>query len=400
MRVNLKLRRLHAVVAVHACGSASKAADMIHMSQPAVTDAIAACEADIGTPLFMRTSRGMTATPAGEVFVTRIRLALSHLEQAEDCIRQKRGRAVAPLHRLVSEVQLRALSSVIEAGGYRQAGKKLGISEPSVHRAVRELEALCGALFRKTGAKVEPTAEAVAVARFGDLCFGELASGLDEIRELQGIVDGSLNVGALPLARSKWLPDALASVLDEHPYAKVHIMDGPYDEQLAALRHGRIDFILGALRDPTPTSDIQQEAVFTDPVVIVVRAGHPFAPGFDSEHDKLTPGQLATLAWVLPRQGTPARNQFEKFMTAKGLPPPDRVVECSSLVTARALILRSDYAALLSRQQVEADLALNRLKVMGPPLTGSARAIGITTRKPFHPTRLQSAFLERLRRPD
>ena len=397
MRIHLKLRRLQAVLAVHEHGSALKAAGFVHMSQPAITDAVAACEADMAAALFTRTSRGMAPTVAGEVFCARITLAFDHLKQAEDLIGQKRGKGAAPLHRLVNEVQLRALSAVIEAGGFHQAARRLNLSQPSVHRAARELETLCGtALFRRDGAGVEATAEAHALARFADLCFSELSNGLDEIRELQGIVDGQLNIGALPLARSKWLPDAIAATLRDYPLAKVRVMDGPYDEQLSALRHARIDMILGALRNPPPAPDIAQEEVFSDPVVIVVRADHPLASGFDSDRDKLTPEQLGSLSWILPRTGTPGRSNFESFMASKGQASPTRVIECSSLVTTRALILQSDHGALLSRQQVETELALNQVKIMGPPLTGSLRPIGIATRKGFRPTQLQSAFIGRL----
>jgi len=68
-----------------------------------------------------------------------------------------------------------------------------------------------------------------------------------------------------------------------------------------------------------------------------------------------------------------------------------------SLVTTRALILQSDHAALLSCWQVEVELALAQVKIMGPPLTGSMRPIGISTRLGFRPTKLQAALLTRLR---
>lgn len=395
---SLKLRRLQAVLGVFEQGSALKAAGFVHMSQPAVADAVAACEHDVGVALFTRSSRGMTPTEAGKVLCARIDSAFEHLKTAEAEIARRRGKGAVPLHRLVTEGQLRALSAIVGAGGYHAAARQLGLSQPSVYRAARELETLCGIpLFRRDGAGIETTHEAVGLARLGDLCFRELSNGLDEIRELQGIVDGSLNIGALPLARAKWLPDGLAQVLRTYPLARVSVMDGPYGEQLNALRHGRIDMILGALRDPPAGQDIVQAEIFTDPFVIVVRASHPFARGFDSDRDKLSAGQLGELAWVLPRQGTPGRNTFEAFMAAKGLAPPRSVVECSSFVTTRSLILQSNHAALLSRQQVEADLPQNQIKIMGPPLTGSSRPIGITLRKGFRPTGLQQAFLDQIR---
>src|SRR5690606_16152732 len=138
----------------------------------------------------------------------------------------------------------------------------------------------------------------------------------------------------------------------DYPDARIRLIDGPYNEQLAALRHGRIDFILGALRDPLPAADVEQELLFDDPLTIVVRSGHPFAENFDSAQDKLTPEQLGALSWILPREATPARDNFNRFMINKGLQPPSRVIECSSLVAIRALLLRTDHAALLSARQV------------------------------------------------
>ena len=391
-------RRLLAVHAVYRYKSALKAADVVHMSQPAVTGAVASCERLLDAALFTRTSRGMEPTRAGHVFCRRIEAAMAHLKAAEALLHQKRGGARIPIHRLVTDGQLRALSAVIETGGFSEAARRLNLAQPSVFRSARELETLVGVpLFRKDGATVEPTPEARLLARHGDLALRELTLGLDELAELQGVIEGSITVGALPLARSKWLPEAIASTLAQFPLAQIRIVDGPYDVQLEALLHGRVDMILGALRDPLPSKQVMQEHCFDDPLVIVVRGQHPLAAGFDSSHDKLTPDQLAGLAWILPRAGTPGRANFEAFMAAKGLASPRRVIECSSLVAIRALVMDNDYAALLSAQQVELEVSQGLLKIMGPPLTGSMRAIGIAQRVDFRPTRLQEAFLGHLR---
>ena len=392
-----RLRRLWATLAVYETGSALKAANLMHMSQPAVTGAISACEADLGTTLFDRTSRGMSPTRAGDIWCPRIAAAADHLRDAERALQHWKTRTRMPIQRLVTDSQLRALSAVIETGSFSQAARQLGISQPSVQRAARDLETICGvALWRRDGARIEPTVEARTLARYGDLCFAEITQAYEAVREIQGIMEGTLRIGALPLSRSQWLPQSLAATLAEFPDARVTILDGPYNEQLTALLHGRIDFVLGALR-PTPDADIEQEAVFNDPYVILVRAGHPLASGFNSATDKLTPVELGGLSWILPRGGTPGRTNFEQFMASKEQPSPRRVVECASLVATRELLMRTDHAAVLSAQQVETEVASGTLKIMGPPLTGSTRAIGIATRRRFVPTHMQTFFLQAVR---
>ncbi len=386
-------RRLLAFEAVCRYGSALKAADHIHMTQPSITAAITALEGDVGAPLCVRTSKGMTPTAEGAAFLNRVRRALDHLKDAENLIATRRNdRARVPVARLVTGAQMRALAAVIQAPSFSEAARRLDLSQPSVHRSVRELETLCGIALMQH----QPTPEARELARHFALYQTELVMGWEEVRELQGQVAGTVTIGALPLARSGWLPDAVAATLTDYPDARIRIVDGPYDVQLHGLLHGEIDFILGALRNPSPSKLIAQTHLFDDPLTIVVRADHPYAPGFDSDRDKLTPEQLGSLAWILPRLGTPGRNVFEQFMANKGLNPPERVVECASLVTARALLLRSDMAALLSARQVDYEIQQGLLKIMGPPLTGSTRSIGITTRAGFRPTLLHRAMLNHL----
>ena len=128
------------------------------------------------------------------------------------------------------------------------------------------------------------------------------------MRALRGILDGRIWIGSLPLGRTRIVPQAVTCLLLRYPDVKVRIIDGAYDDLLTALRHGQIDILFGALREPLPTGDIMQEAIFTEPLSLIVRAGHPILsnPRFDAQ-------SLSRLDWVLPREGTPARDGFKAF---------------------------------------------------------------------------------------
>ncbi len=393
MILGLKLRQLRAALAVYQSGSALRAAQVVQLSPPAVLGAVSALEAAVGSALFERTARGMSPSPAGVLFCRRIEAGVGHLRAAEAELGQHRHFA-----NQIGHVHLRALLMLLDTDGFSTAARRLGLSQPTLHRAARELEALVGCtLWRRQGRVIHPTSEAVRLGYRAGLLMSELRMGIDELGELEGRMTGSLRIGALPLARSKWLPHALALTLEHYPQVDVSIVDGPYEEQLDALMRGSLDMILGALRLAEISADIVQEALFEDPLSIVVRAGHPLAAGFGSDHDKLTSAELEALPWILPPRLTPARTNFEAFMAAKGLSAPSRVVECNSLVAIRGLLLETDYAAVLSARQVEYELELQQLKILGPPLTGSAQLIGITTRAGFRPTRLCGHFLEAVR---
>lgn len=77
--------RLRAFAAVAREGSFSRAAEDLHVSQPAVSKHVAVLEAELGTQLFVRDRRGAVLTPAGEVladYVLRAEALLGNAQRA------------------------------------------------------------------------------------------------------------------------------------------------------------------------------------------------------------------------------------------------------------------------------------------------------------------------------
>ena len=65
MVINLSMHHLRAIEAVHRTENFTRAAEEIEVSQPALSRTVAEAERRIGTPLFDRTTRKVTATVAG-----------------------------------------------------------------------------------------------------------------------------------------------------------------------------------------------------------------------------------------------------------------------------------------------------------------------------------------------
>jgi DNA-binding transcriptional LysR family regulator len=75
----------------------SRAARQLHVSQPALSQQVAALERDLGVQLFTRTSRAVQLTPAGRALADSAPKALYEVERA---VRQARGAANGTLGRL------------------------------------------------------------------------------------------------------------------------------------------------------------------------------------------------------------------------------------------------------------------------------------------------------------
>jgi DNA-binding transcriptional LysR family regulator len=76
------VKQLKALVTVVEVGSVTRAAELLHLVQPAVTRHIRSLEHELGVPLFERTRQGMRPTPAGLSLADRARRALTELDRA------------------------------------------------------------------------------------------------------------------------------------------------------------------------------------------------------------------------------------------------------------------------------------------------------------------------------
>ena len=78
----MELRQLAYFEAVARHGSFTKAAQRLHVAQPAVSAQIRRLEAELGAPLLARTTRRVALTQAGELFLARARQVLAQLDAA------------------------------------------------------------------------------------------------------------------------------------------------------------------------------------------------------------------------------------------------------------------------------------------------------------------------------
>jgi LysR family transcriptional activator of glutamate synthase operon len=78
----MELRQLVYFEAVVRCGGFTRAAESLHIAQPAVSAQIRRLEAELGVPLLARTTRHVALTAAGELFLTRTRRVLGELDAA------------------------------------------------------------------------------------------------------------------------------------------------------------------------------------------------------------------------------------------------------------------------------------------------------------------------------
>ena len=382
---DLNLRHLRALAAARDLGGISAAASAVGLSQPAVTQGIAKIEAQTEVRMFDRRPSGMIATDAGHLLGGRIEAAVAAIAEGWRAIK---GTAAAD--RLVTMAQVRALLALADAGSYVGAAEAAGLSQPSIHRAVADLERLCGVdLADRRGRGIALTRAGTRLARAFRLAANELEAALHELEILGGRDSGAVRIGAAAPASARMVPLAVARFHVRHPPVAIEICEGSPAELLGKLRDGSLDCVVGPMDESAAGADLVQEMLFEECIAIVGRAGHPLA---GTAQPSLA--RLASFPWAVHGE---LRERWRQMFLAGGLYPPDAPVGCGSTGATRALVAQSDFLALVSPEEVRFDVESGLLATVGEPLEGTSRRIGLATRKDWYPTPAQITFLDELR---
>ena len=132
---SFNLRHIRAFVKTCELGTLLTASKTVHMSQPAMTQAIARLENQMDMSLFDRQSDGMQPTETALTLVPRLKAFLGFIRSAR-----------------ITHTQIRAFLALARGGSYSEAHKTTGLARASLHRAVSDLEAaLDQELVRRRG---------------------------------------------------------------------------------------------------------------------------------------------------------------------------------------------------------------------------------------------------------
>ena len=135
---SVNLRHLHTFGEVARLGSVSAAARAVHISQPAVTQAVAGVERYFGASLLNRSNTGVALTPAGELCARRIERSISHLRDAvAELTRGPSRNFDFDATRLMRSAHLHALSAVVEHGNFSIAARARAVRNTKLLPAMK-----------------------------------------------------------------------------------------------------------------------------------------------------------------------------------------------------------------------------------------------------------------------
>jgi LysR family transcriptional regulator, regulator for genes of the gallate degradation pathway len=376
----LKLRQLRTVMAVAQCGSMSAAAQMLGLSQPAVTRVVGMLEDELGLVLFLRTHGGAQATEAGLLLAQAGAAAFRRLCEIEGCATDGMEAAAlcfaSSFARQVSDHELAALVAVGRYGSPKLAAEALGVTPTAVGRSLAMLAGRLGRpLFadRHGSGLTGWAADASARAR---RALNEIA-GVEESLRLQGARKPvRLRIGALPASRVHLVPEATRRFTMRYAASEVSIFDGSYEALLTKLHAAEIDLIVGSIRPGNMPEWVFVEPLLEDHLVVVGKPDHPL-----QRLASVDWWDLRSARWVLPGKSTPIRAEFDRLVTRSAIPAPAQIVEVDSFVAARSFLLAGDWLGIFSASQVIAEERAGAMRRLPMSDLGGARKVGAMLRR-------------------
>ncbi|QIL72372.1 LysR family transcriptional regulator [Diaphorobacter sp. HDW4B] len=252
---------------------------------------------------------------------------------------------------------LRALVAAIEEGSLRSAGKRLGISQPALTKLIRELEReLSTTLLHRSTTGVVATAQGLVMYERAIAADRELVQAVEQIRQLDGHMSGSLTIGAVPLAVMLLVPETLRTFGSAFPDIKLRIIEELYIAQLTRLRKGEVDIALGPLPNDLPAGEFAVETLMPITMVVVVRKGNPLARAKSL-------ADLADAPWVYT--GAPPDSGYAKTLFEQhGMAPPPAGALVNSTLGLLSIITSGNCVGLLPQQIAAHPLASQYIDVI------------------------------------
>ncbi len=272
-----------------------------------------------------------------------------------------------------------ALRAVITSGTTNGASRLLGISQPTVSRAVSHLESRLNlVLFERRGGRLRPTAEAL-----------RLNAQLDRLFDAISLINGSdpddpgaqtLRLAAPP-SLAELVGSQMASFMKLHPAQRMSLETCTSNGLVTRLVDDAVD--LGFTHADLTHSAMELIPFQQSEAVCVMAKGHPL-----SEHDVITPELLDGQNFIAILRRHIVRSRLDRLFAEAGS-MPKRVAEVATGLSAVTLaragsgvsvicpfpLLRTDDPTLairpfMPRFTYRASFAVSTVR----PLTRTARA--------------------------
>ena len=271
--------------------------------------------------------------------------------------------------------QLQFFLALCETGNYRRAADGLGITQPALSAAIKELESLLGGAMidRSDRRKVTPTrAGAVLLAQARDV-MGRYESMCDDARRAIDPQSWTIRLGVIPTIAPYIMPHVLPALKARLPKVDIRIVESTSAQLKDRMAEGKIDYALMAF--PYDMPGFHQRPLFREDFVCAIPAGaDPFG-----KKDAIRSEDLADQKILLLEDGHCLRSHALAACRLSGT-QEQKAFQASSLSTLIQMVAHGQGITLLPRMAVTCGALPAGIAIKPFASPAPARTIGVVWR--------------------
>jgi LysR family pca operon transcriptional activator len=266
---------------------------------------------------------------------------------------------------------LRVVDAVEAQGSLLKASAALGISQPALTKNLQELEDILQIrLFDRHPRGVIPTAGGRIFIQGARRILADMHRLEEDLDQLADPNCGTVAMGALPVTANGLVPGVLVRLKTTHPGLKVLLHHGRVTELFPLLASGEIDLVMGRLYEPAVPDGFRREPLWSEPISIVARAGHPIFGG------PVTADSLRRYDLVLPTMSQRIGQEIEHLLETLGIEPTAQL-RSSSPGVIREMLHGTDSITMAPRLMLLGDLLRGTLRFATLPIPAPERPAGL-----------------------
>ncbi|MCL2923243.1 MAG: LysR family transcriptional regulator [Trichodesmium sp. MAG_R04] len=238
--------------------------------------------------------------------------------------------------------QLQAFLWVAETGSFQEAAGKCNVTQSTVSRQVQALEAEVGATLFHRSKKAKLTLAGECLWPYAKKICHAWNTANQEIAEMFAGKKTELCVATIHSVSAIYLPPVLQRFSRDYPEVKLRVTSLGSDRALKVLKDGLVDIaIVLNNRLLTTSSEMLVDALYTEPIEVLIAANHPLA-----QYKQIPWAELIYYPQVIFRDGYGmqrlVKEQFERLGAKLNV-----ALEVNTLDAFRGVVRQGNLIALL-----------------------------------------------------
>jgi LysR family transcriptional regulator, regulator of abg operon len=288
---------------------------------------------------------------------------------------------------------VRDILAVAETGSLRSASRKLGITQPTMTRSVRDIEQEFGlVLFARHSHGVTPTDAGRIFIRRALAIQTEVRRIREDLAAAAGSFTGQVSIATNFSTSLVLMPTVLPSFHKRYPHGQLRITESPYPSAEAEIISGEIDFFVGPLQDFPSKNLLTVEKLFDNQRVIIARKGHPLLSATTLE-------ELRDAQWIRNSiLDVPSDAKMKAEFLRAGLSDAEITIQTRSTLLSLMALVNSDLLMITAIQCLEFAAFGDLIEVLKLERKLPAAPICIVRRGDLPLTPLAEAFCDMIRK--